>query len=178
MPDQQYTRTTWMTVELGHAFQHTFRLAVAPTGSTTGEVVPLLTAGPDTVSVRARSVPGAVEVSFGVQGPTGFTGGVVTKVPAGQLPHRGGGHRSGQAPDPGDDGRHLTLETTLAERDPVVVSSELAAHRGRADGDRCHGVDPRADPVPEPGREAAQVSGFRPRKSMMPPSSNTQATDS
>ena len=130
VPDQQYTRTTWMTVELGHAFLHTFHLAVAPTGSTTGEVLPLLTAGPDTVSVRARSVPGAVEVSFGVQGPTGFTGGVVTKVPAGSA------HTVAVVTDPVKhliqvtmDG-NLTLETNLAQRDPVVVNSELAAHEG------------------------------------------------
>ena len=54
VPSEQIHRTTWMVVELGHSFQHTFsiKLHVSPqaSGSVTASV-PLVTAGQTTVAV-------------------------------------------------------------------------------------------------------------------------------
>jgi hypothetical protein len=123
VPSQQYTRTTWMTVELGHTFQHTFHLTVDPTGSTAGQVVPLLTTGASTVSARAKSVPGSLtQISFGLQGPGGFTGGLVTEVRPGTT------HTVVVVTDPV---KHLaqvtmdgviTMAATLAHGEPIVVA--------------------------------------------------------
>jgi hypothetical protein len=123
VPSQQYTRTTWMTVELGHTFRHTFRLTVDPAGSTAGQVVPLLTTGASTVSVRARSVPGSLtQISFGLQGPGGFTRGPATEVRPGTT------HTVVVVTDPV---KHLaqvtmdgviTMATTLANGEPIAVA--------------------------------------------------------
>jgi len=128
--DQQYTRTTWMTVELGHAFQHTFRIAVDPTGSTAGEVVPLLTTGPNTLSARAKSVSGEVELSFGLQGPTGFTGGLATAV------RPGTSHTVVAVTDPVKHLVQVTMDgtvvmaATVAHGQPVVVAPQSAGSDG------------------------------------------------
>ncbi len=130
VPNQQYTRTTWMTVELGHTFQHTFRIAVHPTGSTPGEVVPLLTTGPNTLSARAKSVSGEVELSFGLQGPTGFTGGLATAV------RPGTSHTVVAVTDPVKHLAQVTLDgavvmaATLAHGQPVVVAPQPAGSEG------------------------------------------------
>ncbi len=130
VPNQQYTRTTWMTVELGHQFQHTFHLALDSHGSTPGEVVPLLTAGPNTLTVRAKSVGSAVEVSFGIQGPGGFTGGLASPL----LP--GSSHTVVVVTDPV---KHLaqvtvdgtvTMAGTLADGRPISVAPQRNGHQG------------------------------------------------
>ena len=130
VPNQQYTRTTWMTVELGHQFQHTFHLALDSHGSTPGEVVPLLTAGPNTLTVRAKSVGSAVEVSFGIQGPGGFTGGLASPL----LP--GSSHTVVVVTDPV---KHLaqvtvdgtvTMAGTLADGRPISVAPQRHGHQG------------------------------------------------
>ena len=56
IPDEVFQRATWMTVELGHVFQHTFRVTVhrQPSGLTT--TVPLVRAGPNTVSMTTSAV--------------------------------------------------------------------------------------------------------------------------
>jgi hypothetical protein len=45
VPNEQFTRTTWMTVELGGQFQHTFRILAKGTVESGAESVPLLSAG-------------------------------------------------------------------------------------------------------------------------------------
>ena len=69
VPSQQYDRTTWMTVELGEPFQHTFRLSVQSPTSGGVETVPLVHAGPYTVTVNMEPTANAarVEVWFAVQ---------------------------------------------------------------------------------------------------------------
>jgi hypothetical protein len=52
VPSQQYQRATWMTVELGRPFQHGFSLAVTSPAAGQTRSVPLLSAGPYTVSVH------------------------------------------------------------------------------------------------------------------------------
>ena len=70
VPSSQYARTTWMVVERGHQFQHTFRLTVRPVSGGT-ETMALVDAGPDTVSVSATAtaVPDRVRLTFGLYGP-------------------------------------------------------------------------------------------------------------
>ena len=70
VPSQQHERTTWMTVELGQAFQHTFRLAVKSPKSEGMESVPLVSAGQYTVKVNATPTSDGhgVQLSFGVYG--------------------------------------------------------------------------------------------------------------
>ncbi len=71
IPDEVFQRATWMTVELGHVFQHTFRVTVhrQPSGLTT--TVPLVRAGPNTVSMTTSAVgrTGRVRVRFGLASP-------------------------------------------------------------------------------------------------------------
>jgi hypothetical protein len=60
---------TWMPVELGHLFQHTFRMTVNDPGSAL-QTLPLVRAGSDTVSVSIRHSPinPYDQVNFGVFG--------------------------------------------------------------------------------------------------------------
>ncbi len=51
VPDQQYHRNTWMVVERGHRFQHTYRAHLPPPTPGTTVSQPLLRAGSSTVSV-------------------------------------------------------------------------------------------------------------------------------
>ena len=52
-PDAQYKRTTWMTVQLGEPFQHTFSMAVQVPRSAGTQYYPLVTAGGGTLVVSA-----------------------------------------------------------------------------------------------------------------------------
>ena len=125
VPNQQYTRTTWMTVELGHAFQHTFRLTVSPSASTSSDVVPLLATGATTVTARAQAVSSSqVAVSFRVKWPNGSSSGVM----ATERP--GTSHAVVVVTDPEKhvievsiDG-HILVGGPLAQRSPVVVATQ------------------------------------------------------
>ena len=69
VPSQQYDRTTWMTVELGEPFQHTFRLNVQSPQSGGTETVPLVHAGTYTVTVNMKPTAdaGGVQLWLAVQ---------------------------------------------------------------------------------------------------------------
>jgi hypothetical protein len=56
VPSEWYTRTTWINIERGHYFEHAFRVTVSGVPSTTTSV-PLVTAGPITVSYLALPIP-------------------------------------------------------------------------------------------------------------------------
>ncbi len=70
VPSEQFIRTTWMTVERGHGFVHTFRVTVADPVSGGAESIPLLTAGKSTLTLNAVPVAnrGGVRLSFVVTG--------------------------------------------------------------------------------------------------------------
>jgi hypothetical protein len=70
VPAQQFARTTWMTVELGAAFQHGFRISARSLAPGQTESVPLVSAGKYTVTVSATgtSDPGRVRLGFGLHG--------------------------------------------------------------------------------------------------------------
>src|SRR6185437_711163 len=53
VPSQQHQRTTWMTFQLGPAFQHAFRLSARPATSQGTESFPLLTSGSNTLTMTA-----------------------------------------------------------------------------------------------------------------------------
>jgi hypothetical protein len=88
VPNQQYQRETWMTVQLGHEFSHTFDLKVLPKGdaSKSGGAT-LMSAGGNSVLVGAVSATGAhsgaVKVLFAVQGPSGPIASLIAYVPYG-----------------------------------------------------------------------------------------------
>lgn len=71
VPSEQFVRTTWLTVERGHGFQHTFKLTVNSPAPGRTESVSLVSAGKYTVAASAARAPGRhrVWVSFGVYGP-------------------------------------------------------------------------------------------------------------
>jgi hypothetical protein len=73
VPEQQFQRKTWMVVERGHAFQHTFRITFRRPASGGTEMASLVTAGHTTVavSVAPLSTPNWVLVQYHVlgQGP-------------------------------------------------------------------------------------------------------------
>lgn len=74
VPSEQYQRATWMTVQLGHAFQHTFRVTARTAQPGETKPVPLLTAGNYTVTVNPipTSDPQMVRLAFVARGPTTF----------------------------------------------------------------------------------------------------------
>lgn len=69
VPSQQYERTTWMTVELGEPFQHTFRVNVRSPKAAGTETVSLVHAGNYTVTLNMMPTREAhlVRLWFGVQ---------------------------------------------------------------------------------------------------------------
>jgi hypothetical protein len=85
VPSEQFTRTTWMTVELGHAFQHTFHMTVKSRESGGTESVSLIEAGAYTVKMRVTQTtnPHLVAVAFGVQEAGKLTNGYSFTVKAG-----------------------------------------------------------------------------------------------
>ncbi len=70
VPSQQFTRTTWMTVELGHSFQHVFALTAEPPVAGGSASVSLVTVGKDTVAVSATATgnPRLVRLIVGFYG--------------------------------------------------------------------------------------------------------------
>ena len=70
VPDEQYQRTTWMAVERGHGFQHTFGLRLNNSGSAGARSLALVTSGPSTVtvSVTPTTRPGLMQMRFSVDG--------------------------------------------------------------------------------------------------------------
>src|SRR5581483_5414066 len=55
VPSQSFPRTTWMTVERGHNFQHTFRVTFHRTDSAAG--AGLVSAGANSVAVNVLPTP-------------------------------------------------------------------------------------------------------------------------
>jgi hypothetical protein len=70
VPAQQFARTTWMTVELGPAFQHGFRISARSLAPGETESVPLVSVGKYAVTVSATGTtdPGRVRMGFGLYG--------------------------------------------------------------------------------------------------------------
>ena len=62
VPSEQYQRTTWMTVELGQGFKHTFRVGVQRPPSQGTVTVPLVSAGKYTVTMTAEPTGSAHRV--------------------------------------------------------------------------------------------------------------------
>jgi hypothetical protein len=69
VPSQQYTRTTWLTVELGQPFQHTFQLTVKVPRTRTRESVPLLGTGRyAATAILVPFSPQLVYMTFSISG--------------------------------------------------------------------------------------------------------------
>lgn len=87
IPTQQYQRATWMVVQLGHRYQHTFNLRVGSANDVSS--VPLVTAGTTTVSVVSVPRPSGrvVGISFAVRGHGSAPPSYMVEVPSGSL-HR------------------------------------------------------------------------------------------
>jgi hypothetical protein len=69
VPSQQYTRTTWQTVELGQPFQHTFQLTVNTPRTPTRESVLVFSTGK--YKVEATEVPmkpHLLDMTFAISG--------------------------------------------------------------------------------------------------------------
>jgi hypothetical protein len=117
VPDQQYHRDTWMVVERGHRFQHTYRLVVRH--PTPGETVtePLLTAGENTVSIVIT--PGPRAGVFKMYVARSGTGRTIYGYPA--LVRDDSSHRVVVVTDPA---KHLI---TTAVDGQELVSADLAA---------------------------------------------------
>lgn len=58
VPSEQYVRTTWMTVQRGHGFVHSFRVTVADPVVGGTESIPLVTSGRSTITLNAAPVAG------------------------------------------------------------------------------------------------------------------------
>jgi hypothetical protein len=70
VPSEQLDRTTWMVVEYGHSFEHTFRIGVGVTNSRTPTSRRLVTFGPDAVVVNSTpTTKGGAKVDVALVGP-------------------------------------------------------------------------------------------------------------
>jgi hypothetical protein len=71
VPSEDFVRTTWLPVEFGHAFQHTFQVTVSEPSSTATQSVPLVGMGEDRLVVNAdRADHGdQVLVTLALDGP-------------------------------------------------------------------------------------------------------------
>jgi hypothetical protein len=87
VPSQEYQRTNWMVVELGHTFQHTFRITFNPPPPGRTESVALVSAGSHTVIATAQAGHNSqqVKVSFDLEGPGRIVHGYSVFVPAGSV---------------------------------------------------------------------------------------------
>ena len=83
VPSQQFSRTTWLAVERGHAFMHSFRLTVGPVTDGT-ETLSLVRAGNSTVVISASKTQNAgwVELTYSVESPGQNQAGTSFEVPA------------------------------------------------------------------------------------------------
>jgi hypothetical protein len=125
VPSEQFQRTTWMAVERGPQFQHTFHMTflAPPAGSV--ESVSLVRTGSRTVEAHETLAgPGRVMVIFGLYGRTGpdYAGSVV--------------ERSGSSHDvvvTTDTAKHL-VEVTVGERAvldrSLIVGTPIVATPG------------------------------------------------
>jgi hypothetical protein len=69
VPSQQYSRTTWLTVELGQPFQHTFQLTVKVPRTLTRESVPVLRTGKYAVTAIDVPInPHLIDMTFAITG--------------------------------------------------------------------------------------------------------------
>ena len=124
-PQQQFLRTTWMAVERGHGFQHTFDATFGAPIAGSIETVPLVDAGSSTVSVKASpsSGNGLVRASFTLSGPNGTGVGLPVVVAAGSS------HHVVVITDPVKHLAQVTMDgtvylsSTLIDGTPVVVAS-------------------------------------------------------
>ena len=70
VPSEQYRRATWLTVQLGHGFQHAFSITAKAAVAGGTQTVQLLTAGSYTVTVSATAAAdNHVLLRFGLRGP-------------------------------------------------------------------------------------------------------------
>ncbi len=86
IPSQDYTRTAWLAVERGHAFQRTFKVAAHHLVSSGVQWMPMLHVGPNTVSARITPsrFPGKVQFSLTLIPRVGkITYGLPTLIPLG-----------------------------------------------------------------------------------------------
>ena len=124
VPSQQYQRTTWMAVERGHSFQHTFRMTFNRPQSGGNESLPLVTAGSSTVlvTVTPSSKHHPVTVDFGLSGP----GRTLYGVPASVTP--GSTHQAVVITDPVKHLVEVTMDGTLYLSRTLVNGEPIVGH--------------------------------------------------
>ncbi len=130
VPNEQFQRTTWMVVELGHSFQHTFRMTVNRLVSHGTESVSLVHAGKSTVAVSATATgdPRLVRLRFGVYGPGQPGPGFLFTVKSGTA------HQVVVVTDPAKHQIAVTfdgvtyLSTTLVDSHPIAVDQNPQPH--------------------------------------------------
>ena len=86
IPSQQFTATTWMAVQRGHAYQRTFSVTAHHQLRSGAQWLPMLgVGGSDTVSAKATPTrfPGQVQISFNLVSPHHITYGLPTLIPVG-----------------------------------------------------------------------------------------------
>ncbi len=130
VPNEQFQRTTWMVVELGHSFQHTFRMTVNRLVSHGTESVSLVHAGKSTVAVSATATGTRrlVRLRFGVYGPGQPGPGFLFTVKSGTA------HQVVVVTDPAKHQIAVTfdgvtyLSTTLVDSHPIAVDQNPQPH--------------------------------------------------
>jgi hypothetical protein len=133
VPSEQFIRFTWMTVELGPTFQHTFRLKATSPGSAGTESVPLVSAGKYTVTVSATPATDRrfVRLTFGLNGAGQHVNGFPFEVNSGTT------HTVVVTTDPEKHAFEVTMDgvphlarTLLNGEEPIHVDLASSPHQG------------------------------------------------
>jgi hypothetical protein len=130
VPTQQYTRTTWLTVQLGLPFQHTFHVHVQSPTSGATESVPLVRAGTYSMAVSVTPATDAhrVWMGFVVYGGATPLKGPLVEVDSGTA------HTVVVTTDPQKHEFAATIDgvgymsTTLANEAPIRVAVNSSSH--------------------------------------------------
>jgi hypothetical protein len=129
VPSQQFQRTTWMAVERGHAFQHTFRITFNTPASGSTETLPLVVAGSTTVSVSTEPADhGLVQVRFGLRGSGRPTHSFLTEVSSGSS------QQVVVITDPAKNLVQVTMGGITYLSSPLVDGAPIAVVSGQANG--------------------------------------------
>jgi multisubunit Na+/H+ antiporter MnhB subunit len=133
VPSEDFVRTTWLPVELGHAFQHTFQVTVSEPTSAATQTVAMVGVGQDRFVVNANRTGAGNQVllTLGLYGPHRQTS-------AGSLVVRAGStHTVVVVTDPVKHQAEMSLDgtvlvsTTILHEEPIYVA--LGSDRSSAD---------------------------------------------
>jgi hypothetical protein len=127
VPAQQYTRTTWLTVERGMPFLHAFAVRFQPASSVT--YTDLVSTGPDSFSVSSRPsvTPAKADVLFVITKAHGYRASLALSVAVGSL------HRIDVITDAAKQVEEMSMDGVVYVSDTLTGSGIIELHVASGD---------------------------------------------